>query len=211
MQLTLSTGTDGAGNPTGITTAVNGTGTQNTLNQSHGVTPWECDFSASGSRLCILMARNTTSTSGNGAAFGFIVERSLNTSGAYTSQYVTILIFGQTGNNNGVIGQSTLLLPASTVFNVNGGALGIPVTIFDVSTSCALGGNIAVSPVFPSYGQFGNPMTGAGSARANDVVDGQQYTSSLYGTTMNFMASKSNGSTGNFGGNNASALLMRYE
>lgn len=139
---------------------------------------------------------------------GFIVERSLNTSGAYTSEYATLLAFGQqSGSLLTNTPQSTLVIGGS-VFNVVGS---LPVVIADISTSCAANGNIALSPVFPSYGQFGNPMTQAGSGRAADLTDGTIYTVTLYGTTMHFIASKSALSTQFFGPNNASCLLMRYD
>lgn len=131
----------------------------------------------------------------------------MNASGVYTSEYLTLISFGQNGASANLTFQSTLVL-AGSVFDVNGGANTNPVVIGDLSTSCGANGNIALSPVFPSYGQFGNPMTAAGSARAADVVDGSTYLSSLYGNPVTYMASKS---TPNFGPNNASALLMRYE
>jgi hypothetical protein len=207
MRLSIGTTTDGAGNLTGASSVLQVSGTNNANHATNGTSAtWECDFSGSGSRLGILVARNATV----GAAMGFVVERSLNASGVYTADYLTLLSFGQTGTANAITFQSTLPL-SGTVFNVAAGVGGVPVVIADLSTSCGANGNIALSPVFPSYGQFGNPMTAAGSARGADVVDGSTYTSTLYGATMTWMASKSTGSTANFGPNASSALLMRYE
>ena len=206
FEVTIGTGTNGAGTLTGNVSSIHLGGQNNSNNASGGTSAtWECDFSGSGSRLGLLLGR----TAGSQVAQGFFVERSLDNTGAYTSTYMTLVTVGNFSGTNCTY-QSTVLLSGTPV-NANGGALTNPVVIADISTSCSANGGISISPVFPSFGNFGNPMTCVASARGADIVDGTTFTSVLYGSTFTYMGTKGTNSTQFFGPNSASALVMRYD
>ena len=207
FEVTIGTGTNGAGTLTGNVSAVHLGGQNNGNNASGGTSAtWECDFSGSGSRLGLLLGRNA----GSQVAKGFFVERSLDNTGAYTSTYMTLVTVAEISPGTNCTYQSTVLL-SGLPFNVSAGAITNPVVITDTSTSCAANGGIAISPVFPSFGQFGNPMTCVASARGADIVDGTTFTSVLYGSTFTYLGTKGTNTTQYFGPNINSALVMRYD
>src|SRR6266702_3776129 len=89
LRLTLCTSTDGAGNPTGYSTGPINTNTSGFTVPST-TTQYECNFSGAAGRIGVMMWRNGI----NFCQQAFCIERSVDSSGAYTSAYVTLWTIG---------------------------------------------------------------------------------------------------------------------
>jgi hypothetical protein len=212
--VTVGTGSDGAGTITGAISfnqqVVNGNGLVSGGVSGQGSTPLPCYFSGDAGEIRMLLWTTNTSAS---SAFG--IERSKDATGAKTAQYFTCL-FVTTQASTTNIGQQTTLNASSVANREN--------TL--ISTNCSSGMNtglfgaqIAVFPIFPLFGQLGNPMLGWMSACAADVTNNTTVNVlSMYGSTHTYFACKdgpTNGSYQNIGTcarNGAfSAVLMRFE
>jgi hypothetical protein len=191
----LGVATDGAGNFVGYTTGLLTLPSYS----NQGAAGVECNFSGSPGRLGIMMWRSGTSA--NGLFFG--IERTLATDGTPNSDGVNIVAsFYQN-----TAFQQTL------VFGVGpGNTWTRPITL-SMGAADAFNNNVPVSPVFPDYGKYGNPMTIVANMNGADVADGALIQTTLYGATRIYLASKTNGWSGNFGtlSTNVYALLMRYD
>lgn len=184
----VGTGTDGSGNLTGTVLPSSSTffeiGTGAGVGQ--GSTTFECNFSGASDRMSFMMWRNGTGTSVNPAQI-MSVERTKDTSGANTSEGVTAVSCGPTSSPIGVQAQQTI------AFGVGAG----PVTANRIyialgngqNASSAFATNIPVSPVFPEYGKYGNPLTTIGFVHSQDVAAGGVFSTTLYGSTVTYIAS----------------------
>jgi hypothetical protein len=190
MRLTLSSGTNGSGTPSGFVA-----GPYQTL--SLGMTPpstttqYECNFSGAAGRFGAMMWRNGTAINQQQL---FAVERSVDSTGAYTSAYATLFVQGNTGTNTFARQQSLVfgvgvapLIPPAT--NANGGWA---VRIANTNSSTVGGpfnGSIPFDSVAPMVGYYDYPCTMVGAGCAGDYVEGVTFTVSLYGSTRTFMPS----------------------
>lgn len=202
IRLSLGTATDGTGTLTGTILGpflLPGTAVAN-----QGATTFECNFSGSSGRLGIMLWRNGTAN----CQTAFFVERTLATDGTASSdgvnfvyctnnaiQRVQTLVFG-VGASNLLTRSPALLAPTSA------------------SYSDSFNAKVPWSPIFPSYGAFGNPMTVCGTIGSADVAEGGQISTTLYGASRIYLASGAGPSFSVFGPTSTasgSKLLMRYD
>ena len=217
IRLTIGVSTNGSGTITGA--AILGplyVNANNSQIAGAGATTYNCYSSGDTGRIGILMWREAGTTT---IPEFFGIERTLNSSGAAISDGVTLLTVGGGNNNNAFCQQRTLMLSPSVAL---ANAYGFPLVlgVFGNSsafpagyTSDALGSSVPISPVFPNYGKFGNPMTIAARACPSDIVEAATITTTLYGATRTFLCTKNGVGFTYFGAgtNNNSAFLMRYD
>jgi hypothetical protein len=203
LRITLSTGTNGAGTATGysISSATCGTG----YTAPSSTVPYECNLSATSSRVSIMMWRNAP----NGAQQIFAVQRSLNSSGIEVSNnnkvsnYVSLWTAGVPSGNGASASQYTLhfnygptpgFQGANNVSNKggwptrnqggNGGSL-------------AFAAQIAIDFLQPCLGVWDYPCTVLGVCSSSDVTEGIPFSlTNQYGQTRTYMPSR-NGAFGN--------------
>jgi hypothetical protein len=207
LRITLSTATNGAGTPTGFITSVIQT-TNQPITVPSTTTQYECNFSGVAGRFGVMMWRNAPVGSNSPQQF-FAVERSVNSSGAYTSSYVTLWTLGaiSTGRNQQqqslVFGIGPSVLLPQTVTN-NGWVYRL--AQIGASASAAFNGMIPFDTCAPMVGYIDYNCTVIGGSCQLDIVEGVQFTATLYGSTRTFMPSKQ----GVFGTSNGT-MAMRYD
>jgi hypothetical protein len=216
LRITISTTTDGAGNPTGLVM-----GPQQVVSSSFTppstTTQFECDFSGAGGRIGAMMWRNGT----NNCQQFFAIERSLNSSGSYTSGYVTLWTSGNLGSTGRGCWQGSLVFGvglAPQVINQPGsGQTSTWVNRVQwVGATTAFNGSIPFDTCAPVVGFIDYPCTVCGAAYGPDIVEGVPFSATLYGATRTYMPSKnaSFAQAGAYGSNEqqfAAALCMRYD
>jgi hypothetical protein len=218
IRITVSTTTNGAGTPTGLIMG------PWKLNPSAAAplsttTQYECDFSGAAGRIGIMMWR--TITNNGGQAFG--IERSVNSSGTYTSSHVTLVGCGQASQSPAfqqslVFGVGAYQFATDAVRDQNPGA-GLYVRYFTGSssgpTTSAFNGSIPFDTIAPLIGYFDYPLTIFGVAGGVDIAEGVTFTATLYGATRTYMPSKNAPFSGcaPWARNGAwsAALCMRYD
>lgn len=187
----IGTGTSGAGALTGyITSSFDNNNFVITVTST--TTGWDCRFSGDASRINIMLYRDETQTY---QQMFFGVERSIDASGNYTSDYVTLL--GCTGSTNA---NSHYVFQQSLVFGLGVGYAITPGTypwigLRNQSTSSGnFIGNIPIGPVFPDVGYFGNPMTIVACGSPSDFTEAATYTIAAanmpYGVAHTYIATK---------------------
>src|SRR5258708_8690317 len=193
LKISIGAGTNGAGTLTGFVM-----GPQQVCGTSY--TPasttvtYECNFSGAAGRIGVMMWRTGTV----GQQQFFAIERSVNSSGAYTSSHVTLFV---SGNGGGQVGR--FCAQASHVFGVgiapnnlnNSGATNSGGWISRMqdptsSASSSFNGSIPFDTPTPAIGYFDFPLTVCGVAFASDIVEGVTFTATLYGNTRTFLPSK---------------------
>lgn len=217
VRITLSTTTNGSGTPTGF---VLGPLYMhfNALTPPSTTTQYECDFSGAAGRIGAIMWRN----GGTAAPGMFAIERSLNSSGAYTSTHVTLVMGGIPNGGNAawpVFSQQTLVFGVGagpTVVKSSSGvslpALSVRCGMFAGLTSSAFNGLIPFDTVAPQVGFFDYPMTMVGAAGGLDIVEGVPFTVTLYGSIRTYMPTKAGWMAQFWGVNNSSgAICLRYD
>jgi hypothetical protein len=204
LRLSIGTATNGAGTFTGITTA---TVTNTTNNSGQGLVPFECDFSWDNSRLGVLLWRNVGGLAANAPVF-FGCERTKNTDGTDNSEGATLVCaYGGASFQTNL--QQTLVFGIGASIQTNLSAIS-STPVAGAGTTLAFANNIPVSPLFPVYGKFGNPLTIAGIVQNADAVEGALITTTLYGSTRTYLTSKYISGGTNQGGA-ATAVIMRYD
>lgn len=200
----LGTSTNGSGTLTGFTTNV--MEPSNSNGQGGGATlTYECNFSGDINRLGIMMFRTWVQGTNNpGSPWLITCERTHNTDGSDNNTGVTLVVGNNGGGSN--VSQQTIVFgvgaaPAPSTRNY--------VTLSNFNNgSGAYNNNIPVSPLFPVYGLYDSPMTGIAAAHTQDVADGCEFTTTLYGSTRTYMA------IGNINPNRPDGntiLCMRYD
>jgi hypothetical protein len=205
IQITVGTGSDGSGIIIGITIS-NAPWTITTFNYNEGSIPYPCFFSGDSSSFRMYLWQSINLTIG--VVFG--VERSLNSSGANTASFITVLC-ANTYSQSQIFQQS---LTSSLPGNREMGIIGLALT--NGSNTGYWNGSVASLPVFPILGQCMSPMLGWQMCAANDVTDGSTVTvSSFYGQTHTMVAANKpnlGAAAGQRWWNpTPMALLMRYE
>jgi hypothetical protein len=215
VRITLSSLTNGAGTPAGLISTVFPIH-NNTITPVSTTTPFECDFSGAPGRFGAMMWRNASSP----LPLMFVIERSLNSVGAYTGAHVTLVLVGNAANGNPSgwpsMSQQSLLFgvgPGPTNTRSSGGngpTLAIRPPIYNGVTT-ALNNNITFDTVSPQVGYFDYPLTAVGLGLAIDFVEGVTFTATVYGSARTYMISR----TGNFmyliNGLALMATGMRYD
>lgn len=220
VRVDYGTGTNGAPSPKlvinlGSSTNGAGTLTGTTLTQvdmlpgnvgGTGATVWNCYFSGDSGRFGCIMWRNSSTTNHSLALF---FERTLDVNGNPSSDGVTMVFCGSNGNT----GQQTLIFSSPSPIAANQWLAGLAVLTRPNNANSDLSNNgIPLSPVFPSYGKFGNPMTACASAKLSDVSEAATITTTLFGSTRTYLCAE-RGQLAAFSAfaNAHSACLMRYD
>jgi hypothetical protein len=208
FRFSLGTGTNGSGTLTGYIIgpyAIN----DSTIGHSGnlGANGWECRFSGNTGRLGFIMFRN----SGANTPMSVFVERTLNTDGTPNGNGVTLVACGRFGSSPASV-QRTLMFGLGLGVEHNGGGNNGSLAIIYIQPNPAeAGGKLPISPVFPDYGKFLNPMTVCASMRTSDCPEGAILQTTLYGATRTYFASGA-GQLNAFGAAGLSwRCLMRYD
>jgi hypothetical protein len=217
LRISIGTATNGAGVLTGYVMGPYAANINNPTAPSSSIT-YPCYLSGAPGRLSILMWRGITF----GMTFG--IERSVNSSGAYTSTHVTMAIAGICNNNGSanVWNQQTLMFasgvaPAQSTGNQNAGHGGMSARSFNQGSGNAgnFNGEIPFDSMSPVIGGFDNPLTVFGICPPAAVTEGQIVQTTLYGATRTYVTTQTNYlnacGPGGTSGNGASALCVRYD
>lgn len=186
FRLSIGTSTNGTGGLTGFTI-----GTfvcaANSFTAPSATTTYECNFSADASGIGIMMWR----TGINQCQQAWVVERSINSSGAYTSGYVTCWTIGNTGNS-----PATNCAQQSLVFGVGGGPLSNKSTINGgmVARGCTFGtafnNQIAFDLAAPMVPYYDLTCTRIGIASSSDLVNAVTFSANVYGTSHTYFPTR---------------------
>lgn len=182
VRLTTSTGTNGAGTPTGFVVGPfippNGT-----IGTPSPTATFECNFFGAPGVLGIMLWR--TNAAGVSSQI-FCVERSLNSGGSYTNTYVTLWTLG-TQASGANFNQQSLHLAAGPA-----PLLTIPNSVRGVGTavSSAFAGTLAVDLSAPFVGLWDSPCTVIASAAAADMAEGVTFTGTVNGILNTYIPSK---------------------
>jgi hypothetical protein len=213
IRLTLCTSTNGAGTATGF--IVGPTNTSLNGITANATALYECDFSGAAGRIGVMMWRNGT---GNDQQL-FAIERSLNSSGVYTSAYVTLWTAGQCTSGQD-FSQRSLVFgvgPGPNLTNNSFNAGGWQVRLVSSSTNNgsanAFNGAIAFDAAAPSIPYLDNACTVVGAGNPGDFAEGVPFTVTMYSSTRTFMPSKNGpfGSDARNTGNSNGLIAMRYD
>jgi hypothetical protein len=87
--------------------------------------------------------------------------------------------------------------------NANGSTYSTPLTseVFPVTAE------VPLSPIYPSYGKFGNPCTVVGCCANLDVGEGALVQTTIYGASRTYIASHPN----SYAAINNRKVLIRYD
>jgi hypothetical protein len=221
IRMTVGTSSNGAGTITGqIISSAPWQITQNNnlsvsiLEQNNGSTAYSCFFSGSAGEFRMYMWQTTLTTSG----VLFVIERSKDSSGLDTNEYVTILGSGNVNNISYGFFHAQQTITAAGLGNYDSGILCVALT--STSSTGAAFGTVAAFPVYPVLGKVGNPMLGLMAVCQADISDGAVVTvNNMYGGTHTCITVRGYGGSNGFGaafghrllGGVDMAGLMRYE
>jgi hypothetical protein len=210
IRLTTGSGSNGSGTITGsimgpyvITEAAG-----SILNQ--GATTFSCYLSGDSGEFRAMMWQTSTIAE---CVFG--IERSKDSSGAKTTDYVTFVAVNAASLTGWV--QQSMATGSSNVTPAEVNLMTFTSTSSGPQTEFySVPGTTAANPIIPLVGYPGNQMLGFCSAAAADVAEsnGTTITVNMYGANHAFLATKQNELIfiGRFAnGSNSGALLMRYE
>jgi hypothetical protein len=180
-------------------------------------TQFECDFSGDTGRMGIMMWRN----GGNNCGQLFAVERSLNSSGAATSTYVTLWTAGTSLSNRACSQQSLMLGGAGagpggapTLNGSNGWSVRMSnCVVSSVQVTTGFNGGIPFDNCAPNVGFYDYPSTEVGAIGPIDASEGVSFTVTVYGSIRTYIPTKLVGA--GFGPFNSGApfgfICMRYD
>jgi hypothetical protein len=217
VRMTISTATNGAGVSSGT---IMGPWVSNFYSYSAPSTTVSYDsvFSGSPGRIAVLLWR----TGGNNSTQVFAVERSLNSSGAYTGAHVTLMAAGCVGAVGAYMpySQQTLVFgvgvaPApSSASTYSRGGLCCRSFYPGGNATALFNGAIPFDTTAPAIGYFDYPLTSLGIIQASAGIEGSTFTATLYGTTRTYLQTQA-GSMGFCVGpgssNTSQFLCMRYD
>lgn len=217
IRMTVGTSSNGSGTITGNVVS-SAPWEITTLESNQGSTTFPCFFSGDAGNFRMYMWQSPVINTG----VFFSIARSVNSSGAGTSDYFTVLsasAYYGVGPNTGLWQQT---ISSSYVYFRENGFIGIGITAG--SGTGAASGTVAAYPIFPHIGKIGNPLLDVMGACGSDVADGATVTvASMYGSTHSYIALKSPSTAWQYGFSVAigksptdsiwtlMALLMRYE
>jgi len=133
-------------------------------------------------------------------------ERSKNNFGVDTGLYMAYVI-GL--NPNTAWRQSALFLTGGTNFGVRTTSNAMSIYMGN-NTSLQTGSGIAVAPVFPSVGYFGNPLSIIVGLANQDTSEGSVFTTLVYSANHNYLMTKASWAT-YFASSADSGFAMRWE
>lgn len=215
IRLSIGTSTDGVGNLVG--TVLGPFQTTEAINFPSATTQYECRFSGEPGRLSMLMWRDAGDPNDDKTSL-FVVERSLNASGTYTGDYVTLCVVQNLTNNHQPVAFQTLhftfgLAPASSVQN-GATSAGLPCRIPRIGelVSANFNGSVPLDLCAPFVGFFDYPLTSIGGGPSANYTDGQIVTTTVYGVTRTYIVCTD--FTNTFPGANSTApgaVLIRWD
>lgn len=225
IRITIASGSNGSGTLTGIVSTAMHCAPINFTAPS-AVLTYQCYFTGdtANDRIGVMMWRDAPAQQGQEM---IAIERSLNSSGAYTNGYATLWAVGF--NNNGQVdgNQQTIdftngVAPPLLSRNQTGaggqfpGISSVRMAINSTATggSSAFNGDIAFDTCAPMVGFWDYPATMVGMSWSGDLSEGATFTVTMYGATRTFIGSKN----GCFANANFAAvaaypmgLCMRYD
>jgi hypothetical protein len=214
LRWSIGTATNGSGTLSGfVTNAQQVPATDVTVSSTSA--QFQCHLAGDASRIAIMMWRDDTANSG---PVLLAVQRSMNSSGTYTSSHVTLMSAGSAASNASAFQQSLVFGQGVSNAVVPGSIYNRFICLKNGQVGSDLfGGNIPMSPIYPSVGFFDNPLDIVGVGCKSDFTEGSQYTIAAanmpYGVSHVYVAGK-NGSfqyVGSDGNSAGSCLLMRYD
>ena len=192
---TIGTGTNGAGTLYNPSARVGG----NPANTSTALLP--CHLSGDAGRMTMLLWHGNN----NATQYTFNLERSYDNSGTAIGTYYTLML-GIAGSST-FQQQSLFSTGGATTQEANWSSL-CPKT----AGSGGVGTNLHVSPVYPTVGGLGNPMTGVLCFRANDFPDNAPVYVTIYGVRQLYIVASNN--SGNSSSTTVNAVacghMVRY-
>jgi hypothetical protein len=182
IAVSIGTGTDGAGNLTGNVSGVSETNAS--LPTATG-TLYSCYVAGAAGWFTVLLWREYSSST---APYAFAVERSLNTSGAYTDQFTYFCATLQA--NTAACGISQVIMKPGGGFATTTRERYVPCCVPYGAVSSVYNGVIHVSHIFPLMGAVANRQTVIGLVKPTDMSEGASYTSTVYGIAMTYLCNK---------------------
>jgi hypothetical protein len=182
IAVSIGTGTDGAGN---LTDNVSGVSETSGNLPTASTTLYACYVAGAAGWLTVLLWRDYTSSK---SPYTFAIERSLNTSGAYTDQFTYIC--GAQQDNTAAVAISQVVMKPGGAFPTTTRERYIPICVPNGNVSGIYNGVIHVSHIFPLMGAVANRQTVIGAMKLPDAAEGASYTCTVYGTTRTYLSSK---------------------
>jgi hypothetical protein len=217
IRITISTGTDGAGTPNGLVMGPMYTNLSGYTVPS-ATALYECNFSGDSSRICIMLWRDGVNAGFNQCQQSFCIERSIDSSGSYTSDHVTVVTVGTDGGpcyfnqRSLVFGKGLGFLSGSTNRNSPVGGLVVRGTQIGQNVGTATQGGIPFDTIAPCVGFFDFPLTCCGAAKGADIAEGVPFTVTLYGSTRTYLPTKNSLFNRAFNNNDTTgAYCMRFD
>jgi hypothetical protein len=201
--VTICTSTDGAGTPTGQSTAL--TSVQGTTTGS--TSALNSYLSGSTNRLSWLLCAG-------GASANFkeylSIERSHDANGNDTTTYASGLGF------QFVSGGVGLVVVSFTTTQTSVTETKFPVLVNHTTGTSNFGSTILLCPVFPIVGAIGNPCINTMVGKSSDWSDGAQFPFTIYGSSHNYIISNLtlfSATAGNitYDATPTCAIAMRYD
>lgn len=181
IQISAGTGSDGAGNLTGVLLTSQPWVAAPFTVANQGATTFPCYFAGNGGNLYMYLWSSTLSIS-----VCMLVERSKDATGASTGDYFTVIQMGaNNSSNSGSAFQQTVKSSGLSLRDT--GIIGVGITSGSATGSAF--GTVAAYPVFPNIGKVGNPLLGLMTAYVTDIGNNSTVTvASMYGSTHTYIA-----------------------
>ena len=156
--------------------------------------PYTCYFSGDSGRLCLAMWSN----GGNNAPQMFAIERSVNASGAWTGNHVTLMTSGVNSNNNTsytAAGQQTLhftyggvpTITNNNTFGSGTGGFSAKIPQYGGTGNVFVNSQTSLDTVNPYIGYFDYPLTTVGVMSPYGIYNNQIITVTLYGASRTYL------------------------
>jgi hypothetical protein len=215
IQISIGTGSDGAGNLTGTVMGPFLIPMTNPNPYSTSI-PWECRFTASSSRIAVMLWRLET----NYCTQLFSIERSVNSSGVYTGSYVTLITVGDTGSTTSYQSSSQHSLvfgvgvpPAQCPISPSNGTGGLAIRVVNAGNypNTLFNNMIPFELAAPFIGAYDYPQTNIGMIPYPNGQEGMIFSATVYGTGHTYIMTRA-GSMGCISyGPIVNYLCMRYD
>ncbi len=192
ISITIGTGSNGSGVITGggnkFRTSGQGANPSGTL----GGTGYECVGSADASGIRFLMWRNYAGANPLRIPCFFAIERSRDSSGAYTGDYATIFVYGHDLDYPNANGTQSVMFRQQSIL-AGGGAGSVEqawLTFQSTNGTASLGTNVAVVPLFNFATGLGNPSEDLLCGKAADFPEAGSVSVQVYGSAHTYYCSK---------------------
>ena len=214
---TIGGATNGAGIIVGLATG-RFVGSVVTNTAASSTIPYECRFSGGAGYFGAMLWRGIN----NGQLV--YVERSVNSSGAYTSSHVTLVVIGAAAGTQACsanqqtytlagLGPAPQVCSSSNTNNIN--YIGLSIRNVNPRTSLVFNNSVPFDTLAPVVGYYDYPLLGLGGTNYLNVTEGQILVTSVYGTNHTYICTQAYPFSFAFVGAGSSsagqALAMRYE